>query len=196
MTDADKPWISFDDPDGAAVGVLRRWWTVLQTDTGARAALRRVSNPADCAFQPAFHALRRKMLAVGRVNDDALAVVAVLAAGVRAEARGGLPDRLGAPQGDRRVLPELRLQRLLQAEEPDETLRQMRRALAILDNRADIADLARWSYALAVPGLHESTARRFAYAYYGAVAPDPGDQGTTDADADADADAATATTAA
>lgn len=196
MTDAEKPWLSFDDPDGAAAaGVLWRWWTALQKDTGARAALRRVSNPADAAFQPAFHALRRKMLEVGRVNDDALAVVAVLAASVRAEAPGRLPERLGASKGDRPLLPELRLQRLLQEDAADDLLRLMRRVLAMIDNRADIADLARWVYPLAVPGSHDGAARRFAYAYYGAVAPDAGDEDAADDD-DATAATAAATTAA
>lgn len=169
-----KTYLSFASKEegSEAVDVLRAWRRdLLEHHRGERAALRRLDEPADCAFRPAFHDLRRRLAKFGEVNREALAVVAILAACLRTDSPGrSLPRRLRG-DGDRPAFSELRLQRLVESDTPADILRQMRRALAVLDNEADLGDLAHWAYRLVVPGLHDHTARDLAYTYYGALEP-------------------------
>lgn len=187
MASTDRPWVSFKERgEGTAAAILRDWFRSLEEDRGERAALRRSDDPAACAFRPAFHRLRRRLSALGKVNDDALAVVAVLVAGVRKDAYGApFPRRLWGGNKDKPVLSELRLQRLLQEGAAEDVLRQLRRALAMVGNEADVADLAHWAYRLAQPALRDRAARDFAYAYYGAVGPMDGEPADTSTTSDA-----------
>lgn len=173
MAGTDRPWLSFTDRgEGTAAAALRGWFKALQHDSGERAGLRRCDTTLTCAFRPSFHDLRRALATYGKADDDALAVVAVLVATVREDTVGAaVPRRLWGPDKDKPLFSELRLQRLLQEGGADDILRQLRRALAIVGNKADIADLAHWAYSLAHPALHDRAARDFAYAYYGALGP-------------------------
>lgn len=173
MAEAATKYLSFAEKgEGSAVEVLRAWRRgLLEHHRGERAALRRLDEPADCAFRPAFHDLRRRLSGFGQHNREALALVAILAACLRTDSPGwSLPHRLRGDK-ERPAFSELRLQRLVEEDSPADLLRQMRRALAALGNEADLADLADRAYRLAVPGLRERAAREFAYAYYGALEP-------------------------
>lgn len=174
MTQPTK-WLSFKDRgEGTAAHALYSWWAGLDLrDRGGRAALRRLNEPADCVFQSSYHDLRQKLAAFGNADPEALAAVAILVASVRdGTVRGTFPRRLRGTVADRAVFSELRLQRLVQVGSAGDTVRQMRRALAMLDNKADVADLAHWAYQLAHPVLREQAARAFAYEYFGAVVRD------------------------
>lgn len=76
--------------------------------------------------------------------------------------RGHLPRRLGQRTGERRLLSELRFQRLLRAAGSDERLLHLRRAIALLDSPVHpLAVVEAWL------DLHGEQGRRiFARAYF------------------------------
>lgn len=143
-----------------------QWWYSALADTGpgrkARAELRRCDSPADALLVPATHDLHRALGGGMAHRGDRLALIAVALANVRETGKETAPERMGE------ALSALRFQSLLRTTEPAALIRPLRRALAQIDNRANVAalagDLFHWN---------ERTRERWAFAYYGAALPQP-----------------------
>ena len=160
-------------------GHFRQWWRrVAKNDRlrGDRAELRRASTTNLCLFVPMFHDLKERF---GPADLDALAAAARVLVHVRDDA----PDtKLGKALGARRagsdfrVMRELRLRRLIQAEELEDVVRQFRRAVALLDRTANVGALGVTVYAFAgaakAPDRRDDVARDLLLDYYGAPATD------------------------
>jgi CRISPR system Cascade subunit CasB len=166
----------------------RLWWKQLQPsktgineysrgDRAALARLRRCSTWVEAAAEPQtltlFHMLRKS-------KDWELPRVAVLAtvlAHVREDVEHQkLADNIGKHAGKRdeqAKLSENRLRRLLTATGDDEILTAFRRLVAIMDQKANVADLAQnilyWDH----PETGDSTRMKFAFHYWkvGSAAP-------------------------
>lgn len=177
---------------------VRKWWRALQPgeakeggqpppelrglDRGERAALRRAADGDALLMESSTHLLARKLIdldagrerRIFRSEDDAYLAIG-LAAGVLAHVREDADDGrslvrlLGHASGDRPLMSELRFKRLLKADEEEDMLRQWRRAVALADHRADVAqladDLLAWQIERAVPPPSASQSVRFRWAY-------------------------------
>jgi CRISPR system Cascade subunit CasB len=150
--------------------IIREWWQALTEkrsaettaenaprrfvfDRGPRARLRRSTGLNDVAQEPAVWTLVER-LKLPDSEDSAVLLVAAVLAHVKEDAKDGrsLAYLLGvgpAGKGEASKLSELRFQRLMRAELPDDFVQQLRRALAIGGHRADVAvlanDLLAWS---------------------------------------------------
>lgn len=142
-----------------------------------RSSLRRAACCSDAAgyeetedFVQALKACMGKWRPEDCVADGAMVLLAQprVALWPRGEGLGSLPDRwllprlLGQRTGERRLLSELRFQRLLRAAGSDERLLHMRRAIALLDSPVHpLAVVEAWLE------LHGEKGRRiFARAYF------------------------------
>lgn len=138
-----------------------------------RSSLRRAACCSDAAgyeetedFVQALKASLGKSRLEDCVADGAMVLLAALRP--RGEGLGALPDRghlprrLGQRTGERRLLSELRFQRLLRAAGSDERLLHLRRAIALLDSPVHpLAVVEAWL------DLHSEQGRRiFARAYF------------------------------
>jgi CRISPR type I-E-associated protein CasB/Cse2 len=96
-------------------------------------------------------------------------VLAALLAQVRSDLRSDTPQvtarHLGETRGERQLYAPARFRRLVVTDTPDDALIQFRRALQVLENKADIADLTH-----AVLHWTDRTKVRWTYAYHGAGA--------------------------
>jgi CRISPR system Cascade subunit CasB len=122
--------------------VLLEWREELEDDRGARAALRRAQTSDDVIMEPAFHRLRNHPDWPAAIPFDAAASIAIAVA--QTDVAAPPPDhRLGAALaiGQKRVSPA-RLRLLASAEIPQQFLRLLRGALAQIDGRAPVLDLA------------------------------------------------------
>lgn len=161
---APKSTLKFD-PQQVWGQILLDWWRGLAGDAGGRAALRRAPDVTAVVLLPAFQRLHRRLSAAGWPGqgwqDDRLAVAAGLLAHVREQTTLNLPQAMS--EGDKPPLSELRFKRLLDAPDVDTLFTGLRRALPLLQQRADICTLAtdvvnwgdavkkRWAYAYAWP---------------------------------------------
>jgi CRISPR system Cascade subunit CasB len=161
-------------PDHPSFAILREWWRELENDRGGRAALRRAASLTEVMLCPAFHRLlndlRQASCAVPESRYPKLATIAGLAARVRAEIDDGLAKRMGAPKsgGDKAAVSELRIRRVLACDDLEELYTLLRRALALLDDRANLADLAAvvWHWTPMDEKSPYDPRRRMAYEYY------------------------------
>jgi len=190
---------SHRDPLVRAIGgAAAAWWRDLAApdregrgpDRAALAHLRRCRSATDAVAVPAFHALRwrviRALEARGKaiVDDDrfveGLAAAAVVLAQVRDAASPPVEfaAALGAYRGEDRSAdaPKLmaypRFRRLLQADDDAALIRGMRRAVRLLDNRADPADLGGSLTLWLMPRHGDRIRRAWAFLYFGAEPPD------------------------
>ncbi|WP_227284944.1 type I-E CRISPR-associated protein Cse2/CasB [Boseongicola sp. H5] len=148
---------------GSIIGL---WWaTHIHAQTGAARALGARLRRAERLSEVLANA---EVIDLGRdlcLSDPArLALIAQTVAAVK-ERGESLPRAFGRESGDRRLLSELRFQRLLRAD-PDGLRRGLRRALPLVDHRCDVAalgsDLFHW-------GEHVRT--RWCFDYFGGTAP-------------------------
>ena len=154
MSEARFPVIYEDQ----GVEAVRRWWRELQENPGDRAHLRRASTLIELWMQPAYHSLRR------RVSGDPqrLALVAGVLARIK-EPHG--PDcfakTLAAPKsgGSGPSMSGMRFRRLLRIDEPEELMRQMRRALALTGDNAEPGRLAKDIYSWDQPWVKQTYAQ-------------------------------------
>ena len=153
------------DPQQVWGQILINWWQGLADDTGGRAALRRAPDITAVVLLPAFQRLHRRLQTAGWPDsdwrNDRLAAAAGLLAHVREQAPQKLPHAMS--EGDKPPLSELRFKRLLEAPDVDTLFIGLRRALPLLQHRADVCALAadvvnwgdevkkRWAYAYAWP---------------------------------------------
>jgi CRISPR system Cascade subunit CasB len=158
--------------DSSPERVVMRWWSAGISDrrapAGPRAELRRARTVEEVFFAPLFHELRHELSSTGWTRPDRLALVAGVLAHVRdLDASKGIASQMAAPRSggaEPRVAPT-RFRRLLRlresGEELDQLFNQLRRALALLDHRANVADLARSCY-----WWGPETRRRWSLKYY------------------------------
>lgn len=180
MSETDKHPFPQGKPAHPSFALLGGWWQQLESDKGERAALRRAASLTEVMLSPAFmrllRTLRNQGYAVG--NNDVplskIAAIAGLAARVKAPADAGLATRMGTPQpgGSMPAFSELRLRRILACDDIEELYTLVRRALALLGDQANLADLAAtvWNWAPLDDKRPYDPRRRLAYDYY-AVAP-------------------------
>lgn len=181
MSDKTKPDNPFPQgkPDHPSFTVLRTWWQSLETDRGERAALRRAASLTEVMLSPAFHRLLNSLCRAGYGVADyrypKLAAIAGLAARVKTESPETLATRMGSPKrgGDKKAaMSDLRVRRLLASDDIEELYALLRRALALLGDQANVADLAAtlWHWSAMDEKRSNDPRRRLAYDYY-AVAP-------------------------
>ncbi len=174
--------------------VTLSWWRRLHPDAsgrggdrGALSQLRRAATPGEVLLQPQAIVLWGEIREVlkRRPSDaetEAMAVIAGALAGVRpqegrlsltpfATVLGQRPDGRRPESGDRAVMSASRFGSLMRATDPEERLRYLRRAIALLGgtpfNIHDFAqDILRWS---------DRTRQKWIFQYYqqGAAAPKP-----------------------
>ncbi len=179
MADNKKTLYAFpqhksDDPSFA---VLRTWWKKLEDDKGERATLRRAANLTGVMLSPAFHRLlnelRRAGFGVPENRYPKLAAIAGLAARVRSDDGETLATSMGTPKmnGGKAVVSELRMRRLLACDDIEELYTLLRRALALLDNRANLGDLAAtvWNWMPMDDNNPKDSRRQMAFDYYEAA---------------------------
>lgn len=126
---------------------LRKWHAMLQEKRGLRASLRRSVTINESCMSDGFHALLMETHTLWKVQHQewrfmALAITAALAAHIRTlDERQSFAAQLGQSEG-KAVMSELRFRRLLAVKTPDELLRQLRRAIRLLDGSANLISLA------------------------------------------------------
>lgn len=173
---------------------IRRWWERLPPgrdgidprllfDRGALARLRRASTPLDILDEPAVFQLHHALYE-RRQAADTLVPVAVVAC-VLARVAADNPARslaavLGPPYGSRDgepppLLSPLRLKRLTAARDPDDLLRQMRRAVDLAGDRpVDVAGLGVTILDWLHPEHGDRVRATFAFDYHAAAHRPPG----------------------
>lgn len=136
-------------PGSAILG----WWnSAIGTQTGAarraRAELRRASQPAEVLSLAETHELHRRLANTANARDMSvgngpvrLALIAALVASIDEHIQRGLPAGFGQLVNDRRMLSQMRFQRILHASDDWGLAIQLRRALPIVGRRANIAAL-------------------------------------------------------
>lgn len=170
---------ALDTDDRLAVDLgaaLYAWWCELASVRGDRAALRRCDDLGEVLGVDAFHSLwfclRQELERHGRTlsdnERDRLRAVAALLAQVRELGSENPPAQMARPRregkGREAAVSRARFRRLLDAAGQDDMYLQLRRALALLDHKADIYRLAE-----AVMLWGEPVRKQWAYAYFGAL---------------------------
>lgn len=179
MSKPDKYPFPQGKPDHPSFVLLSGWWQQLENDKGERAALRRADSLTKVMLSPAYMRLLRAL----RANDCAIsnhnlplakiAAIAGLTARVKEPAKEGLAQRMGSPKlgGATPAFSELRLRRILACDDIEELYTLLRRALALLDDKANLADLAAtiWNWAPLDDKRPNDPRRDLAYDYYAAA---------------------------
>lgn len=167
-------------PTDASFDILREWWEQLKNDKGGRAVLRRASSLTEIMLSPAFMRLLWSLrnhgytIGNGNIQLSKIAALAGLAARVKTQTDVGLATHMGTPKpgGSSPTFSELRLRRILARDDIEELYTMLRRALALLGDQANLADLAAtvWHWSALDDKRPYDPRRRLAYDYY-AVAP-------------------------
>ena len=179
MSEDKKYLFPQKQPEHPSFEVLTDWWRNLENDTGERAALRRASSLTEIMTSPAYVRLLRTLRAEGYSISSSnkslskIATIAGLAARVKTQTSEGLATCMGTPKtgGSTPAFSELRLRNLLARDDLEELYTQLRRALAILDDRANLPDLAAtvWNWTRLNDKKPYDPRRRLAYDYYSAA---------------------------
>lgn len=133
---------------------LRQWHQELQEKRGLRASLRRSITVNDVCLSDGFRSLLRQTHTLWKVENQewrftALAMVAALAAKIKTiDERMSFAAQLGQTSGNTPVMSDLRFSRLCAVKTPDELLRQLRRAVQLLNGSVNLfwlaEDIFRW----------------------------------------------------
>lgn len=136
-------------PDHPSFAVLKQWWESLEDDKGGRSDLRRAGSITEVMLVPAFHRLLRVLRASGfRIAENRypkLAAIASLVARVKGENSLSLATSMGTPKEPNRqkaTVSELRMRRILACDDIEELVGLLRRGLALLDDTANVGNLA------------------------------------------------------
>jgi CRISPR system Cascade subunit CasB len=166
-------------PDDSSFALLIDWWRQLEHDKGERAALRRAATLTEVMLSPAYMrllwTLRSNDYPIGDHNQplSRIAAIAGLAARIKAQTDSELAQRMGTPKpgGKTPAFSELRLRRILACNDIEELYTLLRRALALLGDQANLADLAAtvWNWAAIDDKRPYDPRRRLAYDYYAAA---------------------------
>ena len=167
----------------------RRWWAELAGasagkkggDPGALARLRRARTPVEAVLDPEARELVRRIGATHPSRALRVARLATLLAHVREDDPGRPVARaLGGPDEESRTMQPARFRRLMLSESDEELFVGLRRALTMLDRKANVADLAKtwldWSH----PTWGDRVRIDWTFAYVGRV-PKTDDADVTDA---------------
>lgn len=179
MSETSKRLFPQGKPDDASFGLLHTWWLELEDDKGERAFLRRAESLTQVMLSPAFVELLRTLRQQGYVIGAQslplarIAAVAGLAVRIKALAQEDLATRMGTAKagGKTPTISELRLRRILACDDIEELYTLLRRALSILDDKANLADLAAtvWNWKQLDAKHPYDPRRRLAYDYYSAI---------------------------
>jgi CRISPR system Cascade subunit CasB len=146
--------------------MLHKWWLGLEEDRASRAVLRRCATLDAVTLSDAYQHFYRYMLACGwseNASDwqrDKLAAIAGLLAHVKTDDTQRLPIKMSELAGDRPLVSELRFRDLLKIETNDDLFVSLRRALPLIDNKANIYQLANDVYFWG-----DKTKKEWAYSY-------------------------------
>ena len=120
-----------------------------QNYRGERAALRRAESLTAVMFNPGFHRLLQAFRNQGQIVPDYqlpnLAAIAGLVAMIEDETTDTLATSMGKSKeidGKKSCVSELRMRRILACDDLEELYTFLRRGLALLDNKANLANLA------------------------------------------------------
>lgn len=169
--------------DDAVARVLHAWWREVTQDRSsgaaraARAILRRAHDVTAATLTEPYQQLFRRLRDAGWAQQDArandvLAAIAGLLVHVEVDAGGAkLAAAMGrCPAGsDRPAVSELRLRRLLDADDLDTLFNGLRRALPLMGSGVPVYALAKDLLRWARPRQRDAVRKRWAYDYY-----DPG----------------------
>lgn len=182
MSDLNRKLFSkSDDASPSSFDLLHRWWGELQRDKGERAKLRRSSSLTEVMMSPAYmrllQSLREHGYKIGNYETTLAKIAAI--AGLAAQIKGqnveelntldGLAISMGVPQGEKTpVVSELRMRRILACDDIEELYTLLRRALAILGDKANLGDLATiiWGWSPLDEKRPYDPRRQMAYDYY------------------------------
>lgn len=180
MNGSDKYPFPQGKPEHPSFILLGDWWQQLKDNKGERAGLRRATGLTEVMLSPAYvrllRVLRNQGYAIGNSNVQLakIAAIAGLVARIKEMAGDSLAKRMGTPKsgGSNPAVSELRLRRILACDDIEELYILLRRALALLDDQANLADLAAtlWNWAPLDEKRPYDPRRHLAYNYY-AVAP-------------------------
>lgn len=153
--------------DSPEMQVFTTWWRALDANRGDRAELRRCSTLTEVVFTPAYHRLRFAIMKYGIVNDNALALVAGLAARVKSDTgENTLAEQMATPKDPtskegRAKVSGLRFRRLLKIKEPDGLFNAMGRIVALLGGAVNLQSLVNGVYF-----WNDRTRKQWAFEYY------------------------------
>ena len=127
---------------------LRRWHEALQEKRGLRASLRRSETVNEACLSEGFRSLLMQTHTLWRIEGQewrftALALTAALAAHVKSiDERQAFAAQLGQMTGNNPVMSERRFSRLSAVKTPDALLRQLLRAIRLLNGSVNLPSLA------------------------------------------------------
>lgn len=127
---------------------LRRWHEELQEKRGLRASLRRSKTVNEACLSEGFRSLLMQTHTLWKRESEewrftALAITAAVAAHVKSiDERQKFAAQLGQMTGNNQVMSELRFSRLSAVKTPDELLRQLLRAVRLLNGVVNLPSLA------------------------------------------------------
>lgn len=127
---------------------LRQWHAGLQEKRGLRASLRHSKTVTDACLSEGFRSLLMQTHTLWKIDAQewrftALAITAALAAHVKSiDERQTFAAQLGQMTGNNPVMSELRFSRLSAVKTPDELLRQLLRAVRLLNGAINLPSLA------------------------------------------------------
>ncbi|MDV2904793.1 type I-E CRISPR-associated protein Cse2/CasB [Phytobacter diazotrophicus] len=127
---------------------LCRWHEYLQEKRGLRASLRRSKTVNEACLSEGFRSLLMQTHTLWKVEGQewrftALAITAALAAHVKSIVKEpNFAAQLGQMTGNNQVMSELRFSRLSAVKTPDELLRQLLRAVRLLNGVVNLPSLA------------------------------------------------------
>lgn len=156
---------------------LKKWyeWIHDTKQKGERARLRRCSSLQEVISQNSFFRLSLPLQGYEKFSLDGLALIAGLLAWIKTPVETGLPEILGKGL-DKPVLSELRFQRLLASDNPEEFFQSMRRAIIQGGEKANPVELAdqimHWYQQYKNPDWYQGQRQwqyRFAKPYYAQV---------------------------
>lgn len=180
MSESDKYPFPQGKPDHPSFALLVAWWQQLEHDKGERAALRRAASLTEVMLSPSYMRLLRSLrgsdYAISNHNLQLakIAAIAGLAARVKPpQIEIGLAKQMGTPKpgGSTPAFSELRLRRILACDDIEELYTLLRRALALLGDQANLADLAAtiWNWEPLDDKRPHDPRRQLAYDYYDAA---------------------------
>ncbi|HAT6805090.1 TPA: type I-E CRISPR-associated protein Cse2/CasB [Citrobacter freundii] len=127
---------------------LRQWHGGLQEKRGLRASLRHSKMVTDACLSEGFRSLLMQTHTLWKIDAQewrftALAITAALAAHIKSiDERQTFAAQLGQMTGNNQVMSELRFSRLSAVKTPDELLRQLLRAVRLLNGAVNLPSLA------------------------------------------------------
>ncbi|AID25750.1 type I-E CRISPR-associated protein Cse2/CasB [Salmonella bongori] len=127
---------------------LRQWHEELQEKRGARASLRRSVTVNDVCLSEGFRSLLMQTHTLWKIEGQewrftALALTTAVAANVKTiDERQTFAAQLGQMTGNNPVMSERRFTRLSTVKTSDELLRQLRRAVKLLNGAVNLISLA------------------------------------------------------